>query len=150
MLQISERLDEPGQPDVQLTLSFDKRQKSRLRVSLDNNEDAFLVLQRGTLLRNGDLLRADNGLIIEVRAAKEEVATASTEDTLLLARACYHLGNRHVPLQVGDGWLRLQRDHVLEDMVRSLGLDVCHEEATFEPEGGAYSSNHSHSHSHDK
>jgi len=150
MLQITERLDEPGQPSVQLTLPFDKRQKSRLRVSLDNMEEAFLVLQRGTLLRNGDLLRADNGLIIEVRAANEEVATASTEDALLFARACYHLGNRHVPLQVGDGWLRLQRDHVLEDMVRSLGLDVRHEQAPFEPEGGAYGSHHSHSHSHEK
>jgi len=150
MLQISERLDEPGKPSVQLTLPFDKRQKSRLRVSLDNNEEAFLVLQRGTLLRNGDLLRADNGLIIEVRAAEEEVATASTKDALLFARACYHLGNRHVPLQVGDGWLRLQRDHVLEDMVRSLGLDVRHEQAPFEPEGGAYGSHHSHSHSHEK
>ena len=150
MLQISERLDEPGKPSVQLTLPFDKRQKSRLRVSLDNKEEAFLVLQRGTLLRNGDLLRANNGLIIEVRAADEEVATASTEDALLFARACYHLGNRHVPLQVGDGWLRLQRDHVLEDMVRSLGLDVRHEQAPFEPEGGAYGSHHSHSHSHEK
>lgn len=150
MLQISERLNEPGQPSVQLTLPFEKRQKSRLRVSLDNKEEAFLVLQRGTLLRNGDLLRADNGLIIEVRAAIEEVATASTEDTVLFARACYHLGNRHVPLQVGDGWLRLQRDHVLEDMVRSLGLDVRHEQAPFEPEGGAYGSHHSHSHSHEK
>jgi len=150
MLQISELLNEPGQPSVQLTLPFEKRQKSRLRVSLDNKEEAFLVLQRGTLLRNGDLLRADNGLIIEVRAAIEEVATASTEDTVLFARACYHLGNRHVPLQVGDGWLRLQRDHVLEDMVRSLGLDVRHEQAPFEPEGGAYGSHHSHSHSHEK
>jgi len=150
MLQISEGLNEPGQPSVQLTLPFEKRQKSRLRVSLDNKEEAFLVLQRGTVLRSGDLLRADNGLIIEVRAAIEEVATVSTEDTVLFARACYHLGNRHVPLQVGDGWLRLQRDHVLEDMVRSLGLDVCHEHAPFEPEGGAYRSHHSHSHSHEK
>lgn len=150
MLQIYDRLDEPAQPSEQLTLPFDKRQKSRLRVSLDSNKEAFLALKRGTLLRNGDLLRAENGLIIEVRAANEEVATASTEDNLLFARACYHLGNRHAALQIGDGWLRLQRDHVLEDMIRSLGLDVRYEQAPFEPEGGAYRGHHNHSHSNEK
>lgn len=140
MLRISERLDEFEESCVQLTLPFDRRRKSRLRVLLDNKEDALLVLERGTLLKNGDLLRADNGLIVEVRAADEEVVTAFTEDALLFARACYHLGNRHVPLQLGEGWLRLQRDHVLEDMVRSLGLDVRREKAPFEPEAGAYGS----------
>jgi len=150
MLQIYDRLDGLDQPSEQLTLPFDKRQKSRLRVSLDSNIEAFLTLKHGTLLRNGDLLRAENGLIIEVRAANEEVATASTVDSLLFARACYHLGNRHTALQIGNGWLRLQRDHVLEDMIRSLGLDVRHERAPFEPEGGAYRSHHNHSHSNEK
>ena len=150
MLQIYDRLDGLDQPSEQLTLPFDKRQKSRLRVSLDSNIEAFLALNRGTLLRNGDLLRAENGLIIEVRAANEEVATASTEDSLLFARACYHLGNRHTALQIGIGWLRLQRDHVLEDMIRSLGLDVRHERAPFEPEGGAYRNHHNHSYSNER
>ena len=103
-----------------------------------------------TNLGTAEFLRADNGLIVEIRAADEEVAVVSTEDSFLFARACYHLGNRHVPLQIGEGWLRIQRDHVLENMVQSLGLLVSHQLAPFEPESGAYSgqTNHSHSHSH--
>ena len=148
MLKITEKLDSSFTTAASLTLPFEKRQKSRLRVSLDNNQEAALMLERGTVLRHGELLRADNGLIVEVRAADEEIAVISTEDTFLLARACYHLGNRHVPLQIGEGWLRIQRGHVLEEMVQSLGLLVRHELAPFEPESGAYSGNSSHSHSH--
>jgi len=148
MLKITEKLDSSLTSAASLTLPFEKRQKSRLRVSLDNNQEAALMLERGTVLRHGELLRADNGLIVEVRAADEEVAVISTEDTFLLGRACYHLGNRHVPLQIGEGWLRIQRDHVLEEMVQSLGLLVRHELAPFEPESGAYSGNSSHPHSH--
>jgi len=150
MLTITEKLDTPAKPSASLTLPFEKRQKSRLRVSLDNNQEAALMLERGSVLRHGDLLQAENGLIVEVRAADEEVAVVSTEDSFLFARACYHLGNRHVPLQIGERWLRIQRDHVLESMVQSLGLLVRHEIAAFEPESGAYSghSKHSHSHSH--
>ena len=148
MLKITEKLDTSLTSSASLTLPFEKRQKSRLRVSLDNNQEAALMLERGSGLRDGELLRADNGLIVEGRAADEEVAVISTEDTFLLARACYHLGNRHVPLQIGEGWLRIQRDHVLEEMVQSLGLLVRHELAPFEPESGAYSGNSSHSHSH--
>ena len=150
MLTITEKLDTPAKHSASLTLPFEKRQKSRLRVSLDNDHEAALILERGSVLRHGELLRADNGLIVEIRAADEEVTVVSTEDPFLFARACYHLGNRHVPLQIGEGWLRIQRDHVLENMVQSLGLTVSHQLAPFEPESGAYSghSNHSHSHSH--
>ena len=148
MLKITEKLDSSVTPSTSLTLPFEKSQKSRLRVSLDNNEEVVLMLQRGSVLRHGELLRADNGLIVKVRAADEEVAVISTENTFLLSRACYHLGNRHVPLQIGKGWLRIQRDHVLEEMVQSLGLLVKHELAPFEPESGAYSGHSTHSHSH--
>ena len=151
MLKITEKLATPLAPSESLPLPFEKRQKSRLRVSLDNNHEAALMLARGSVLRHGELLRADNGLVVEVRAANEEVAVISTEDSFLLARACYHLGNRHVPLQIGGGWLRIQRDHVLEEMVQSLGLFVKHECTPFAPESGAYSghSNHSHSQTHE-
>ena len=148
MLKITEKLAAPLTPSESLTLPFEKRQKSRLRVSLDNNQEAALILERGSIMRHGELLRADNGLIVEVRAANEEVAVIYSEDSFLLARACYHLGNRHVPIQIGEGWLRIQRDHVLEEMVQSLGLFVKHECAPFEPESGAYSGNSNHSHSH--
>ncbi|HIE80108.1 MAG TPA: urease accessory protein UreE [Nitrospinaceae bacterium] len=148
MLKITEKLGIPATPSVSLTLPFEKRQKSRLRVSLNDKQEAALMLERGSILRHGDLLRAENGLIVEVRAANEEVAVISTKDSFLLARACYHLGNRHIPLQIGEGWLRIQRDHVLEEMVQSLGLVVMHDVTSFEPEGGAYSGHSSHSHSH--
>ena len=148
MLKITEKLGIPATPSVSLTLPFEKRQKSRLRVSLNDKQEAALMLERGSILRHGDLLRAENGLIVEVRAANEEVAVISTKDSFLLARACYHLGNRHIPLQIGEGWLRIQRDHVLEEMVQSLGLVVMHDVTSFEPEGGAYSGQTSHSHSH--
>ena len=106
MLKITEKLSTPATPAASLTMPFEKRQKSRLRVSLDDNQEVALMLERGSVLRHGDLLRADSGLIIEVRAANEEVAVISTKDSFLLARACYHLGNRHIPLQIGEGWLR--------------------------------------------
>ena len=105
------------------------------------------MLERGSVLRHGDLLRAENGLIVEVHAAQEEVVVISTKDSFLLARACYHLGNRHIPLEIGEGWLRIQRDHVLEEMVQSLGLSVKHELSPFEPEVGAYGGHSGHSHS---
>ena len=151
MLEINERIEEPTDASsTSLTLPFEQRQKSRLRVTLDNGNEAALILERGTVLRHGDLLRATNGQVVEVRAASETVSIVSESNAHLLLRACYHLGNRHVPLQIGDGWLRYLKDHVLDDMVRSLGLSVEYQEAPFEPEAGAYQNNdrHQHTHSH--
>ena len=152
MLQITKKLTVPAHPTATLTLPFELRQKSRLRATLDNGAEAGLFLERGTLLRHGDLLRADSGEIIEVRAAPEELSTARTTDPLLLARACYHLGNRHVPLQIGAGWLHYLHDHVFDDMLLSMGLNVTFQRAPFEPEAGAYAgqaSGQSHTHHHD-
>jgi urease accessory protein len=138
MLQVTERLTEPAEPRAILTLPYELRQKSRLRTQLDNGAPVALLLAPGNPLRHGDLLRATDGLIIEVRAAPESVSTAFSRDTLLLARACYHLGNRHVPLQIGDTWVRYAHDHVLDTLVAGLGLRVFAETTPFEPEGGAY------------
>ncbi len=138
MLQVIERADEIAPAQATLTLPFELRQKSRLRAQLDDGTEVALLLPRGMVLRHGDRLRAVNGLVIEVRAAAEAVSTAFTKDTTLLARACYHLGNRHVPLQIGDTWLRYVHDHVLDGMVAQLGLRVFPERAPFEPEAGAY------------
>ena len=151
MIQITEKLTAPEPATATLTLPFELRQKSRLRATLDNGAEAGLFLERGTLLRHSDFLRADSGEIIEVRAAPEDVSTARATDPLLLARACYHLGNRHVPLQVGDGWLRYLHDHVLDDMLLHMGLEVTFERAPFEPEAGAYAGEaqgHGHAHQH--
>jgi len=138
MLTISNKLKERRSADAQLTLPFQLRSKSRLLTALDNGEEVGLVLERGSVLRGGDLLLADDGRVIEIVAAPETVSTVRSGDPWQLARASYHLGNRHVGLQVGQGWLRYQHDHVLDDMVRGLGMTVTIEEAPFEPEGGAY------------
>ena len=83
-------------------------------------------------------------------AAAETVSTVHSDNGLVLARACYHLGNRHVPLQIGPGWLRYAHDHVLDDMLRGFGLTVRVERAPFEPEAGAYvAASHAHTHAHD-
>jgi urease accessory protein len=139
----------PGSPHHgTLTLPFELRQKSRLRVRLDGGDDVALSMARGRVLRGGDLLRADDGTVVLVRAAAEQVSTVTAAEPEALARAAYHLGNRHVPVQVGAGFLRYQHDHVLDDMVRALGVAVHAEQAPFEPEGGAYA-HASTSHDHD-
>jgi urease accessory protein len=149
-LKLDASTDRPRNAERRLVLPFSERAKSRLRASLDNGEEVGLFLDRGSVLRQGDLLLTDDGRVVEVQAAEETVSTVHTDDGRLLARASYHLGNRHVALQIGPGWLRYSHDHVLDDMLRGLGLTVKVERAPFEPEGGAYvASAHAHSHHHD-
>lgn len=149
-LKLDRTVDRPRTAERKLVLPFGERSKSRLLARLDNGEEAGLFLERGSVLRHGDLLLADDGRVIEVQAASETVSTVHTGDAVMLARASYHLGNRHVALQIGAGWLRYQHDHVLDDMLRGFGLEVRVDEAPFEPEGGAYvaAPHHAHSHSH--
>jgi urease accessory protein len=146
MLTVTQKLTEARAPSDRLVLPFDSRQKSRLRTRLVSGAEAGLFLERGTVLRGGDLLLADDGTVIQVVAADETVSTVTSKDPAQLARAGYHLGNRHVAVQIGAGWLRYRHDHVLDDMVRGLGLPVSIEQAPFEPEGGAYSHSHGHGH----
>jgi urease accessory protein len=133
----------------QLVLPFELRQKSRLRARLASGTEVGLFLERGIVLRGGDLLLAEDDTVIEVVAALETVSTVRDADAMRLARAGYHLGNRHVPVEIGDGWLRYGHDHVLDDMVRGLGLTVMIEQAPFEPEAGAYGHSHEHGPSHE-
>ena len=125
-----------------MTLPFELRQKSRQRTVLDDGSEIGLFLPRGSVLRGGDLLLSDNGSVILVQAAAESVSTVTAGDPHLLLRAAYHLGNRHVSLQIAANWLRYQHDHVLDDMVIKLGLEITIELATFEPESGAYHHGH--------
>jgi urease accessory protein len=147
ILMIVERLSEPQAADDRLVLPFELRSRSRFRARLASGRAVGVVLARGRILRGGDLLLADDGRVVEVGAALELVSTLRAADARTLARAAFHLGNRHVALQIGDGWLRYIHDHVLDDLARGLGLTVDVEEAPFEPEAGAYHS-HSESHSH--
>lgn len=131
-----------------VALPIDQRIKSRQRVTLDSGESAGLFLARGTLLRDGDVLSGRDGERVRVVAAPEKVSTAYCDDLLLLARAAWHLGNRHVPVQITASFVRYQHDHVLDDMLRNHGLHIEVEMAPFEPEAGAYQQQGSHGHHH--
>jgi len=156
MLQIETHYHGPLAPTATLTLPFELRQKSRLRCHLDEGAEVGLVLERGTLLRGGDRLLASDGRVVQVVAAPEGLSVVATDDPLMLARAAYHLGNRHVALQIRPGMLCFLHDHVLDDMLRGQGLPVRFEMQPFEPEGGAYGRHeshaahaHGHTHGHD-
>lgn len=127
-----------------LLLTFDERTKSRLRAKLESGEEVALNLPRGEVLRGGDLVTGSDGRVIEVLSRKEQLLNVACADAVALARIAYHLGNRHVPVQVGEGFLRIAADHVLEDMARKLGAKVTAVEAAFEPEAGAYAAGHRH------
>ena len=147
MLKFDRITDENLEPCGSLTLTFEQRVRSRQKVVLDDGAPAGLFLPRGGILLRGQKLAAESGEVIEVRAADEPVSTVRVADPLLLARACYHLGNRHIALQIGAGFIRYQHDHVLDDLVRGLGLAVEFERAPFEPEAGAYEGGgHPHAH----
>lgn len=129
-----------------LVLPFGERSKSRLRAVLDNGAEAALFLPRGTVLRGGDLLVAEDGTFVEVQAAPESVLQVTATDPLALMRAAYHLGNRHTPVEVGRDYLRLEFDAVLADMLARLGVQATRAELPFEPEAGAYGGGHKHGH----
>jgi len=157
MIRLTKKITAPTTPDATVTLPLHNRIKSRARVTLDDGRDAGLFLERGTTLKDGELLCSDDGMIVLVRAGEETLSTVRCGEPLLLARACYHLGNRHMPIQILPGMLRYPHDHVLDDMLRGLGLEVAVEQAPFEPEPGAYGGSadghghghHQHDHNHD-
>ncbi len=149
MLEVYEKTTHAETATEELCLAYDQRKRGRLKAHTASGLDIGLFLERGEALRDGQLLRSKCGVIIAVRAADEEVATATSEDSLLFARACYHLGNRHVPLQIDHRQLRFQRDPVLEQLARQLGMTVMCETAPFHPESGAYSGHGHHEHKSD-
>lgn len=150
MLKLVERVEGlAGEATALLCLPFDLRQKSRFRATLTDGREVGVFLERGRILRGGDVLRAESGALVVVEAADEAVSTVRTDDARQFARVCYHLGNRHVPLQIGDGFARYRHDHVLDAMVAGLGLQAFCEQQPFEPEAGAYGGGYSHAHAHD-
>lgn len=150
MLRIDTRLTGAAPASATLTLAYAERQKCRQRVRLDDGREAALMLPAGTVLQPADRLQTDDGLIVAVQAAAETCSTVQGVAPLALARACYHLGNRHVPLEIGPDYCRYLHDHVLDALVRGLGLEVAIETVPFLPEAGAYGQAHSaHQHAHD-
>lgn len=130
--------------DEVLELSYERRERSRFRAQLLSGEEIGVDLPPGSLIRHGDRLRLGDGRVVAVEAAAEALLEIRASDAASLARIAYHVGNRHVPLQVGDGWLRLLPDHVLREMIEGLGGQVREIDAGFEPESGAYGRSHVH------
>jgi len=154
LIKLIEKLNDSSKRFTQvihatLSLPIDMRIRSRARVALDDGREAGLFLSRGSLLRDGDLLRSEEGDIVKILAAKEKVSSVYSHDSLQLTKAAYHLGNRHIPLQIEDHFLRYQHDQVLDDMLIQMGMEVIIEFDSFEPEAGAYQQQIGVSHHHD-
>lgn len=132
-----------GNPDVPVSLTLpltaEERRRSRHRWNMEDGNVVFLRLPRGTVLREGDILQ-DEGKnnFVRVVAKPEPVLTVIASQPLLLMRAAYHLGNRHVLVEITPDYLRLAPDSVLADMLAKLGLEVIADVAPFQPELGAY------------
>jgi urease accessory protein len=148
MKEVHGKADQARTATATVTLTLDQRRKSRQRLRLDDGSEVALLLAWGSVLEDGERLLADDGTVIAVKAAPESLSVVRTEDPLALARAAYHLGNRHVPLEVRPGELRYLHDHVLDGMVRGLGLIVATVTEPFVPERGAYAHEHGHEHRH--
>lgn len=135
-----------------LVLDWDQRQKSRFQAADDTGCDVGVFLPRGTVLRDGDVLLAQDGTLLRVQAAPQPVLRITPCPThgspFDLVRAAYHLGNRHVPIELRPDHLQIEPDHVLADMLRQMHLVVTAACEPFEPEAGAYG-DHPHGHVHD-
>jgi urease accessory protein len=129
-----------------VTLAYDDRHRRRVRLVADDGGDFLLDLAEAIVLREGDGLRLDDGAWLAVRAADEQVCDIACPTPEALARIAWHLGNRHLPVQIIDGGLRIRDDHVIVDMLRGMGAAVTRRQAPFDPEGGAYARGHAHHH----
>lgn len=138
----------PGDTFLEITVSFEERQKSRYKTTTHCGKELGWFIERGRVLNASDALQCTDGTLIKIHCAEESVSDVSCDDELLLMKAAYHLGNRHVPLQVEKSFLRYQEDYVLDDMVKGLGLTVSHVTREFHPESGAYSHGNSSEHTH--
>jgi urease accessory protein len=150
MVVLTRRLAPDPQVDVigTLPLTADARSRSRYRHDLPDGTVVFLKLPRGTVLQDGDLLQSEDGQQLRVIAKPEPVLTVTASTPLALLLATYHLGNRHVPLEVTPDYLRLAPDPVLQVMlVEQLQVQVTEEIAPFCPQAGAYQH---HGHHHDR
>ncbi|MEM7405090.1 MAG: urease accessory protein UreE [Pseudomonadota bacterium] len=147
-LVVTERGDSGARPDLCIAMTYEQRQRSRLRLILADGTPLALMLARGERLLGGSTLRTRCGKTVLVEAAAEPLSVATADNALVHARACYHLGNRHLPLAIGSLEVRYLRDHVIDALALRLGLKLEHVDAPFQPEDGAYAGAHAHSHGH--
>ena len=133
-----------------VTLAYLDRHRRRIRLVVDSGETFLLDLARAQHLGDGDGLELDSGGYVRVRAAPEPVLEIEAPDRAGLLRIAWHLGNRHLPLQVAGERLRIRADHVIAEMVAGLGGRLTRLDAPFDPEIGAYAiAQHDHHHHHD-
>ena len=146
MIEIGERVRTGASAEISATieLPFELRQRSRFGATLASGEAVVVRLPRGEVLRGGDLLRAADGRVIEVKALPEQLIHCQCAHPTELARLAYHLGNRHLPVQLGDSYFRIAKESVIEAMLRGLGAKLVDVIAPFEPEAGAYAGVHTH------
>jgi urease accessory protein len=145
MLTLHTKTAGPCKLHGRLVLTYDQREKCRLRGRLESGEEVAIFTARGTVLRDGDLLTGADKRVVQVVAAREPTYALHCASEHDLVRCAFHLGNRHTQVQIGAGLLRIRVDPVLREMVERLGARVVEEAAVFEPESGAYSgAGHSH------
>lgn len=145
MLTFTQRLSAEVDIPVSFTLSLtaEERTRTRHRFEMPDGQVIYLRLPRGTVLQDGDLLQSEEGnVVIRIVAKPEPVLTVTSQTPLGLLRASYHLGNRHVPLEVAPQYLRLSPDPVLQSMLEQLGVQVKEDFVPFQPETGAYTHRH--------
>lgn len=145
MLTLTQRLPTNADKEVSFSISLTafERTRSRCRLETDDGESVFLRLPRGLVLRDRDLLQSEDGsCIVQIIAKPEPVFTVTAANHLTLLRAAYHLGNRHVAIEITPTYLRLSPDPVLKAMLEQLGVEVKEEIAPFAPEVGAYGHSH--------
>ena len=140
-----------GEPADRVRLDYDDRHRRRMAMDGEGGLSFLLDLPKAEALADGDGLALEDGRVIEVRGAEEDLLEIACDDPFLLLRVAWHLGNRHLPTQLLPGKLRIRADHVIADMVRGLGAGVEAVRAPFQPEGGAYGHGrvHGHDHGHD-
>lgn len=148
MIEFKDKIETAARIDVRLPMTFDERKRGRIKVMTETGEEAGLFLERGHTLHDGQLLQAADGRVGQVIAAPEALTEARSNDPLIFAKVCYHLGNRHTPIQIEPGVVRFQPDHVLAEMCLDWGLAVEMTEEPFAPESGAYGKHKGHSHAH--
>lgn len=141
---LTHRIPIPTDQPISLTLCLtsEDRTRSRHRFETIEGEVVFLQLPRGTVLRDGDVLESESGQFVRITAKPEPVLTVQAETPLKLLQAAYHLGNRHVGLEITDTYLRFLPDPVLREMLVHRGLQVVEEVRPFQPEIGAYGHGH--------
>jgi urease accessory protein len=152
MIKVYERLSHTHDEIVDsITLDQDTRKKARIKGVTDKGNDIGIFMDRGHPLLVGEVLKSECGKLIEVIGQEEPVSTVVATDWLAFSKVCYHLGNRHTSMQIGELWCRFKPDYVLEELAENYGMTIDKTPSIFEPENGAYgkkSSSKKHSHSH--